>query len=511
MARRSIFLHYLPSAIALEALKRRRFAKPFPSGCEDVDSNISNESAQVSKSYKGVRLQRLREERGMSQVALAKVLGISPSYLNQIERNQRPLTVPILIRINQAFGVDIRLFSDDGEAQLVNEVREVLAETGCDAASLAEARSLVDSTPAIARSVLELHRRAREANERADSILGTLGDQSAPSFSMRSPHEEVRDFLNAHPYDCTELDERAENIFHEAGLSIGHTAPGLAARLRDKHGIRIVACGAAEMGTAKHRFDTATRTLRLVDFLRPGQQAFLMAFQLALLEVPEILEGLMRHGRFSGEEAQQLARVALANYFAGALIMPYQPFLDAAEELAYDIECLASRFDVGFEAICHRLATLQRPGSQSLPFFFVRVDRAGNVSKRRSTEDFHFSRVGGTCPLWIVYEAFSQPERILTQVATMPDGRSYFWIARQVVSGPVGYGRAQKTFAVSLGCDLRHAHRIVYSRGLDLADPKIRTPIGLGCKVCERSDCRQRAFPSLLHATGMGTERSGQR
>jgi predicted transcriptional regulator len=233
-----------------------------------------------------------------------------------------------------------------------------------------------------------------------------------------------------------------------------------------------------------------------------------MAFQLALLEVPQILDALVREGNFHGEESRQLARVGLANYFAGALTMPYEAFLQAAEELAYDIECLANRFAVGFEAICHRLATLQRPAAQGLPFFFVRVDRAGNVSKRHSAADFHFSRVGGTCPLWIVYEAFSQPERVLTQVATMPDGRSYFWIAKQVVSGPIGYGRPQKTFAVSLGCDLRHAHRTVYSRGLDLTDPQLRTQIGLGCKVCERRECPQRAFPSLLDPVAIGVDRS---
>jgi hypothetical protein len=456
-----------------------------------------------------VRLQRLREERGLSQVALAKALGISASYLNQIERNQRPLTVPILLRINEKFDVDVQMFSEQEEAQLVTEVREVLAETGGEAITLAELRSLVDNTPAVARSILELHRRVRLANERADGLLGPLGDQQRlPPFSMRGPHEEVRDYLNNRHDHVEELDERAESIFREAGLLVGDTAPRLATRLREKHDVQIAVSRAVEMGADKRRFDPGTRTLHLVDFLRPGQQAFQMAFQLALLEAPEILDALVQEGKFSGEESRQLARVGLANYFAGALTMPYTAFLEAAEEVAYDIECLANRFAVGFEAICHRLATLQRPGAQGLPFFLVRVDRAGNVSKRHSAVDFHFSRVGGTCPLWIVYEAFSQPQRVLTQVATMPDGRSYFWIAKQVVSGPIGYGRPQKTFAVSLGCDLGHAHRIVYSRGLDLADPERRTRIGLGCKVCERRECPQRAFPSLLDPAVIGVDRS---
>jgi predicted transcriptional regulator len=172
-------------------------------------------------------------------------------------------------------------------------------------------------------------------------------------------------------------------------------------------------------------------------------------------------------------------------------------FLSAAEELRYDIDQLARRFEVGFETICHRLSTLQRNSERGIPFFFVRVDRAGNISKRQSATDFHFSRVGGTCPLWNVYEAFASPGKILTQLAQMPDGRTYLWIARTVSHHRGGYGSPGKTFAVALGCDLRHAERIVYSRGLDLSSPDSATPIGVGCKVCERLECAQRAFPPI--------------
>lgn len=447
----------------------------------------------------GVRLQRLREERTLSQVALAKALGISPSYLNQIERNQRPLTVPILLRINQQFGVDVQLFSEDEQAGLITEVREVLAEAGAETVSTAELRALAANMPGVARAILDLHRRARTAQERTDTLLGALGSQQhLPSFSTLGHHEEVRDYLNRRYNHVAELDEAAEAIFSDAGLTVGDATARLADRLRDKHGVKVHNGGTDTAGADKHRFDAATRTLRLADFLHPGQQAFQMAFQIGLLEAGDAIDALVASGGFSCDESRRLARVGLANYFAGALTMPYAAFLQSAEELGYDIERLANRFGVGFEAACHRLSTLQRPGLPGLPFFFVRVDRAGNVSKRHSAADFHFSRVGGTCPLWIVYEAFSQPDRVLTQIAGMPDGRSYFWIARQVVSGPIGYGRPHKTFAVSLGCDLRHAHRLVYSRGLDLTEPDATTRIGLGCKVCERRGCPQRAFPSLL-------------
>jgi len=454
----------------------------------------------MSKVYMGVRLQRLREEHRITQVALAKALGISPSYLNQIERNQRPLTVPILLRINAQFGVDVQFFAEDDEARLIADVRDVLAETGAGTVSVAETRSLASNMPEIARAVVELHRRGRAAAERADALAAQLGDgHKLASQAQPGASDEVRDYLNRRYNHVAELDQAAEAIFEESGLAVGDVATRLAQRLVQRHGVRIAVAGADDTAFGKQRFDAGNRVLHLPEYLRPGQQAFQMAMQLALLELGGMLDQLIRDGGFAGAESQRLARIGLANYFAGALVMPYALFLQAAEELSYDIERLSNRFGVGFEAVCHRLSTLQRPGAPGLPFFFVRVDRAGNVSKRHSAADFHFSRIGGTCPLWIVYEAFSQPERVLTQIAGMPDGRNYFWIARQVVSGAVGYGRPQKTFAVGLGCDLRHAHRLVYSRGLDLSDPGAATPIGVGCKVCERQRCPQRAFPSLLH------------
>lgn len=455
----------------------------------------------MAKAYVGVRLQRLREERRLSQVALAKALDISPSYLNQIERNQRPLTVPILLRINALFGIDGSLFSEEEEGALITELRDALAEIGGgEAVSLAEIRSLAANMPAIGRALLSLHRSHRANAERADTLAASLGDEhKLASFGLPGQHDEVRDYLNARHNHIAELDLAAERIFAESRLAVGEVAAKLAQRLEQGHSVRTVVTG-DEAALDKRSYDPAQRLLRLADHLRPGQQAFQMAAQLAQLELAPLLDELIEQAGFSSAESRGLARIGLANYFAGALVMPYGLFLDAAESLHYDIERLANRFGVGFEAVCHRLSTLQRPGAPGLPFFFVRVDRAGNVSKRHSAADFHFSRVGGTCPLWIVYEAFSQPERVLTQVAAMPDGRHYFWIAKQVVSGAVGYGRAQKSFAVGLGCDLRHAPRLVYSRGHDLGDPAAATPIGAGCKVCERRQCPQRAFPSLLGA-----------
>jgi predicted transcriptional regulator len=237
--------------------------------------------------------------------------------------------------------------------------------------------------------------------------------------------------------------------------------------------------------------------LSLHAHLNRGQRAFQLATQLAFLEADAVLQQVVERAKLSSDETRSLARMGLASYFAGALIMPYAPFLEAAERMRYDLDQLGGHFGVGFESVCHRVSTLQRPDARGVPFFFVRVDRAGNISKRQSATDFHFSRVGGTCPLWNVYEAFAQPGRILTQLAQMPEGRTYLWIARTVTSGYASYAAPSKTFAIGLGCDLRHADRLVYSKGLDLRDPSAPTKIGAGCKVCEREHCAQRAFPPI--------------
>ena len=187
--------------------------------------------------------------------------------------------------------------------------------------------------------------------------------------------------------------------------------------------------------------------------------------------------------------------------------MPYSPFLKAAETCRYDIEALQNSFQVSTEQVCHRLSTLQRQGNRGVPFYFVRVDQAGNISKRQSATSFHFARTGGACPLWNVHEAFSFPQQVLTQVAEMPDGQRYFCIARQVSQGGGAYRARAKRFAVGLGCELEHAHRLVYADGLDLGSPALTVPIGPGCRVCPRQDCPQRAFPPAGQALNVDISR----
>ena len=440
----------------------------------------------MKKPFMGVRLRRLREERGMTQAALARALELSPSYLNQMERNQRPLTVPVLLKLNAVFGLDVQLFSEAEEARLIPDLRAALADQGAGA-SLAEVREIAANMPNVARALISMQARLREAAEQMDLISGRITGEIG---ATPAPFEAVRDYFYDHRNYIPLLDEAAEAI--GKGLRPGRMAEALTDRLAGRHGIRVAL---EDRPQELRRFDAATGILHLSSRLNPGQRAFQIATQLAFLEQGREIDRLAGEAQMQSAEARDLLRIGLANYFAGALILPYGAFLEAAEAEGYDIELLARRFGVGFETTCHRLSTLQRPQARGVPFFFIRVDRAGNISKRQSATDFHFSRIGGSCPLWNVYEAFSRPGELLTQVAQMPDGRSYLWVARTVSHGAGGYGAPVKRFAVALGCDLAHAERLVYARGLDLKNPDLATPIGAGCKICDRPACPQRAFP----------------
>lgn len=461
----------------------------------------------MSKAYMGVRLRRLREERGITQAALAGSLGISTSYLSQIEQNQRPLTVPVLLRLNAAFGIDVQLFSEDEEGRLITDLREALRENPV-AGGIAntELHELAQGMPAVARAIVSLHRQHREVLDRAEAMAARLGDDWTGEAPARMPFEQVRDFFYARRNHVPELDTAAERIYADAGLAPHAAHAGLVRRLEQRHDVRVVQ---DDTDAWQRRFDSRTGTLHLAAHLRQGQQAFQMATQLAFLELGEAIDTLASDPTLGTEETRSLCRIGLANYFAGALLLPYAAFLRTAEDVRYDIERLSRHFGVGFETVCHRLSTLQRPEARGVPFFLIRVDRAGNISKRQSATGFHFSRVGGSCPLWNVYEAFAQPGRILTQIAQMPDGRTYLWIARTVGRGGAGYGTPGKTFAIGLGCDIRHAGRLVYSKGLDLTDPASATPIGAGCKVCERPSCPQRAFPPIGRSLASDLNRSG--
>ncbi len=465
----------------------------------------------MPKTFVGARVRQLRSERGFSQAALAQMLEISPSYLNQIEHDVRPLTVAVLLRITEVFGVDTTFFASQDDTRLMAELREVMFDRDLDAeVDATDIAEMVAAHPTIARAMVNLHRRYRITTAQLAEATEDRFSDGSGSGSITMPHEEVRDYFYQRQNYLHDLDTAAEDLTARMRMHRGDLRRELSKRLTEVHGVRIVK--RIDMGdTVLHRFAPTTRTLEISTELSTGQQVFRMAAELAYLEVGGLIEEMVTDGRFTSEESRRLARLGFANYFAAATVLPYRQFHDVAENFGYDIERLSAFYQVSYETVCHRLSTLQRPSVRGVPFSFVRVDRAGNMSKRQSATGFHFSSSGGTCPLWNVYETFASPGKILVQIAQMPDGRSYMWVARTVERRARRYGQPGKTFAIGLGCEVRHAGRLVYSRGLDLSVDSVRalaTPIGAGCRVCERDNCPQRAFPALGRALDLDEHRS---
>ncbi|GAB17526.1 putative Xre family DNA-binding protein [Gordonia effusa NBRC 100432] len=453
----------------------------------------------MSKTYVGSRLRQLRSERGMSQVSLAQTLGISPSYLNQIEHDARPLTSMVLSRITEIFGIEASFFDSQDNVRLVAELREAMLDEDVEAAAAATdpqaVADMVANNPAMAQAMVNLHRRYRVVTDQLAAATDERGDRSMRG-SISAPHEEVRDYFYQRRNYIHDLDVAAEELSTRMRMHSGDVRQAIVDRLQRVHGVSLNR--RVDLGDyVLHQFDPGARRLDISAALSAGQRTFKIAAELAYLEYGDLMNNLVDEGNFTTDDARSLALLGLANYFAAATILPYTQFHGAAEDFRYDIERLSAFYAVSYETICHRLSTLQRPNLRGIPWSFVRVDRAGNMSKRQSATGFHFSSSGGTCPLWNVYETFGSPGKILTQIAQMPDGRNYFWVARTVERRATRFGQAGKTFAIGLGCELRHAARVIYSDGLEIGPQARVTQIGAGCRVCERTNCPQRAFPAL--------------
>jgi predicted transcriptional regulator/transcriptional regulator with XRE-family HTH domain len=442
----------------------------------------------MSRPLIGRTVRRLRLERGLAQQNLAVRLGISASYLNLIEHDQRSITASLLIKLSEILGVDLAALSGHAERQLEGGLREVFADPllGTEPVPEEEAAALAAQSPNAARAVLALYRAWRVAREDAGGIALPSGRR------ILLPTEEARDAFHERGNHFPALEECAEAIGAEL-----HARPAplavLQERLQRVHGVNVRV--AAPEGVLR-RFDPQTRVLLLSERLSPESRLFQLAFQIMLMEGREAIEGRMTEIAPSSPEAAQLIRLGLLNYAAAALLMPYAAFHEAATALRHDIEALAARFGVSFEQTCQRLSSLQRPGLRGVPFFFLRLDPAGNVSKRFSAAGFPFARFGGSCPRWVVHGAFATPGSIRVQVAGLPDGATFLCVAR-TVRGKAPWGEPAPLHVVAIGCDIGHAADLVYADGIDIA--RATVGIGLSCRLCDRTDCRSRAFPPLEH------------
>jgi len=441
------------------------------------------------KLYVGPQVRRIRRARAETQAAFAAALGVSASYINLIERNQRPASADFLLRLAELDGVDLSSLREDGGDETLARLASALQDPIFRAAGVTreDLAELAAGLPTVGEALAALF----EAWRASQAEL--LDARASGRAAIDDPVEEARAFLQANHNHFPALDAEGERLAAEIGRGDGGAFSRLAARLSDAHGIRTRVLPHAVMTGAVRRLNRHARELALSESLDGASRTFQIALQLALIEQGAAFDRIVNAGRFESDAGRRLARAAVANYAAAAIIMPYAAFLGAAVELAYDIEALARRFGASFEQVAHRLTTLRRPGAEGVAFFFLRVDAAGNVSKRFSGDIFPFARYGGGCPVWNIHEAFRTPRRILTQAVALPDGSAYFSIARTVQSEIAGFGEARAERVVALGCAIEDAPRLVYARA-DMAEP---TPIGVTCRLCERADCAARAHPPI--------------
>lgn len=443
------------------------------------------------KLYAGAKLREVRTRVGLTQKDFAAKLGVSLPYLNQMENNNRPVSTSVVLSLAQEFGLDVtELSSGDGE-RLVSDMREALADPvfTADMPPLADLRLAASNAPALAHAFLDLHRAYRQTHERLASLDEALGREDARA--RPSPWEEVRDFFHYCDNYIDAVDRAAEHFATAEGRH-GNIRVAAVSSLANA-GIKVIF---EDTDTLRH-FDRAQRTLHISSRAAPQSQRFQLLLQVALIRQNALLDATLDLARFHSDEARAIAKIGLANYFAGAAIMPYGPFLEAAQTTRHDLEQLATRFGASIEQVCHRLSTLQRPGAKGIPFFFVRVDQAGTITKRHSATRLQFARFGGACPLWNVHRAFEQPGQFLRQLAETPDGVRYVSLARDVSKTAGRFGAPMRRYAIALGCEVKHAPHLVFTDGLDIGRAAAFEPIGISCRICERKLCHQRSVPPL--------------
>ena len=439
--------------------------------------------------YMGPRLRRIRRDLGLTQAQMAADLDISASYVALIERNQRPLTADLLLRLARTYRLDIAEMAGDGGADTRSRMQAVLKDpmfADIDLPPL-EADDVATNYPGITEALLRLYTAYREEQlALADKGIAPSGDDA------NDPVAEARRFLAARRNSFPALDDAAEALAEAIGGK-----EGMIAHFKARHGLRVRRLPSDVMGGSLRRYDRHREEILLDDSLDNASQMFQLSLQLAYLDMRKELKAVLAEGSFTTESGERLAHRAIASYAAAAFLMPYGAFAKAVEARHYDVEALARQFGTSFEQTAHRLTTLQKPGQERVPFFFIRVDPAGNVSKRLDGAGFPFARHGGACPLWSVHQVFRTPREIVTQWLELPDGQRFFSIARTVTAGGGGFGANRVERAIALGCAAEHAGKLIYTQAKGIALSETPTPIGVTCRLCHRSACTARAAPPI--------------
>ncbi len=429
------------------------------------------------KLFAGHAVRRLRRQMGLTQAAMAEALGVSPSYLNLVERNQRPLSASLMLRLAETYDFDPRTLAASEPGGGAEAIRRRLADPLF--ADLEIDRHQMEEWLAGAPGGAEAFARAYDRMG-----AGAGGEDAAPD-----PGSRVRREIERWRNHFADLDAAAEALADDLRMA-GDPYGAMAERLRVKHQLSVRILPAEVMPDRVQRLDLHARQLQLSEMLPASARSFALAGQLAWEARGEI-DGLVR-GSGLDRTGERLFRRHLVGYFAAAVTMPYARFLRACEASGYDVELLQRRFGASFAQVAHRLTTLQRVGARGLPFFLVRADRAGQVSIRYAgASGSPLAESASLCPLWNVFDAFARADETVTQLIELEDGSRWFTLARCTHPHAGAVGGVRPRFAMALGLPAQDAAALAAARGVDLGGSAV--PIGLGCRACTRMDCPQRS------------------
>ncbi|WP_420411374.1 helix-turn-helix domain-containing protein [Roseibium sp.] len=452
--------------------------------------------------YSGHTLRQIRADTGLSQVEFAKKLGLSTPYINQIENNNRPITASVLLAIHRIFGTDLAAFEDNDLDRMTQDLEEIFTDTRFHGTRISkqDLHELVTRAPEAAKAIMDMYGTMRAYHEKdagEDDLLQMNASDDGTGSIAKSAYEEVRDYFHYQDNYVDAIDRAAEQLAHQINLTAD--TPKLTALtdwLFETYDITVEQHGAEDAALIRHSdFDRRISIHRAVP---DSSKSFLLGTVIAELHAKDKLTSEVKAARFRTQSADSISRLALRNYFAGSLLLPYDAFLDAASACRHDTQRLSHQMDASIEQICHRLSTLQRSGSKGIPFYFVKIDRAGNVVKRHSATRFQFARFGGSCPRWNVHQAFEQTtDKFISQIAQMPDGVKYLCVATSVTKHTADYKTQARRYALGFGCEAQYADAIVYADGLAMDERSVPEPLGVNCRICPRDNCDQRAFPAI--------------
>jgi XRE family transcriptional regulator, fatty acid utilization regulator len=462
----------------------------------------------MRKTMIGPRLRRLRHDHKQTQAQMAAALGISTAYVNLLENNQRSLSVQMLMTLADVYSVDWRDLIKDESAHRLADLRSVIKDPmfGADGPDAPELRAAIDHAPRLVEQFLGLYQSHRTL---LDNVM-RLGQERMPDGLISfSPETIIHDFFRNHSNHFDVLERAAENLRAEAPCSSDDVYATLKQRLAQKHGIQVRLTPIEEMHDGLRYYDEKSSIVYLSEALDQRNRAFQLAHVIGLVELPAVLAQLTTGIRIQSEAGITRCHVELANYYAAAVLMPYEAFYQAAERTKYDVDRLAAAFTVSFEQVCQRLTTLQREGQRGVPFFFLRVDKAGNVTKRFTSTSFKLAEHGGACPVWNIHTAFRTPRTIVPQFVELPDGERFFTISRTTERPVMNRSTQDHRLALALGCEIEHVDRIGYAASFNLMDAGLYSPIGINCHLCPRQACAQRAHQPLFMELPIDTKRRG--